>query len=491
MNKRLLYGGATVSLIAMIAYFNLTNIANWWVAKKDAQKQQEWVKSRGNDTLPYFKNQFVVTLPKDSASAKLLKARLNNLGIYQIHDCACSAGIGLWGTTDQNIDEIYVDAAPEQGDPDDPTSSIKMRSPKIDTTPPQRNFKGFNIVKNYKMVESTHSTKILKPLKKALNRFPQFLAASPEVIVATIDSGVDTLVPGIYPSLYRSNGFLTLCKPPTTEGVYGWNMINPTNAANQREPYDNDEVCYSPFSVRRGHGTLINGIIGGMGWYPNQVDFTNNANVNVKLLNTRYFDKRLDFYREGSLFDVLCAINYAIEKKAKVINCSWYIEHGTITDAAAKYAFRETLIRAKNENVILVMSAGNQGIKGNAGLKIWPAAFSRDIYVQDNVIAVGSWNTNGVGSIGINSNEGNFVDVYAPGEDIRMYNRSYGSWLANWLLIFEKPDYGTSYAAPFVAREVALLRGEMGNSALGSALKTALQAKTQAQLSVNVFTPAR
>lgn len=491
MNKGLLYGGATVSLIAIITYFNLTNIANWWVAKKDAQKQQEWVKNQGNDTLPYFKNQFIVTMPKDSTSAKLLKTRLNNLGIYQIHDCACSAGIGLWGTTDQNIDQVNVNAAPEQGDPDDPASLIQTRSLKIDTIEPRINFKGFNIVKNYKMVESTHSAKVLKPFKTALNRFPKFLATSPEVIVATIDSGVDTLVPGINPSLYRSNGVLTLCKPPTSEGVFGWNIMNPTNAPNQREPYDNDEACYNLFSVRRGHGTLINGIIGGMGWYPGQIDFTNTTNVNLKLLNTRYFDKRLDFYTEGSLFDVLCAINYAVEKKAKVINCSWYIKHGDITESAAKYAFRETLIKVKNENAILVASAGNQGIKGNAGLKIWPAAFSRDIYVKDNVIAVGSWDTNGTGSICVNSNEGDFIDVYAPGEDIRMFNRSYGSWLANWLLTFEKPDYGTSFAAPFVSREVAFLRGEMGNSALSSAIKTAFQTRTQARLSVNVFTPAR
>ena len=209
------------------------------------------------------------------------------------------------------------------------------------------------------------------------------------------------------------------------------------------------------------------------------------------MLNARYFDKRLDFFPEGGLFDVLCAINYAIEKKAKVINCSWYIKHGDITEAAAKYAFTETLIRVKNENAILVASAGNQGIKNDPALKIWPAAFSRDIAFANNVIAVGSWNTNGAGSIDANSNEGNFVDIYAPGEDIRMFNRSYGGWLANWLFTLEKPDYGTSFSTPFVSREVALLRGEMGNSALGADIKTALRLKTQARQSVNVFTPNR
>jgi subtilisin family serine protease len=487
MNKQLLYGGATVSLIAIITYFNLTNIANWWVAKKDAQELKDF--SPKKDTLTYYKNQFIVLMPTDRVRANLLKEKFNKLGFYQTHDCACASSFVLYENPQEDLAQAKLNSDPEDGPPDHlQFRQLKKASP--DTVTDPYNFKGYTIIKNYKVIESVSREKLRKPFSEAIKRYPPLKPTSPEVIVATLDSGVDTTAPGIYASLYRNTSSSILCKKPNLEGIYGWNMLNRANDPIYAEPIATDEKCFSIFSVARGHGTLINGIIGGMGFYPNQVDFTNNIDVNLKLLNVKLFEKPLDNAPEIGLFDVLCGLNYAIDKKAKVINCSFHIPHGDITAALALSVFSEVLGKLKSSNAILVASAGNERLKNDPNLKIYPAAFSRDPNFGNNVIAVGSWNTI-TGLITESSNEGNFIDVYAPGKEIRMYNRlPHRNWWQR-LFRFEEPESGTSFAAPFVAREAAIIIGQNPVNTASSVIKNALMVNSPPINGVNVFKPIR
>jgi hypothetical protein len=462
--KKLLYTGAALSVIAIITYFNLTNIANWWVAKKDAQAQQELKKGQAIDTLPYFKNEYIVMMPKNPDSAKALATLLERKGLFP-KNCNCSSSIQLW-SADPNLAEIMVDLEPDH-DPPPPTGSQfrrldTLRKIKIDIPPPFAKKKDYIIARNYKLVEPMNFSRVIRPLEANTKRLPQHQANVPIVTVATIDSGVDPTVPAVNGSLFRNASGTNICSPPFFEGVYGWNALN---TSNDFEPIDTDEKCYGIFSVRVGHGTLINGIIAGSGSFPNQTDFKNDVNVNIKLLNVRFDDQREN---KGSLFKAICGINYALDKGAKVINVSWRLPVVGIDSPSAKAIFSATLTRLKDEKAILVACAGNDTLKSNPNLRIWPAAFSRDFEFSNNVIAVGGWNsippTAATQNIAPTSNVASFVDVYAPSMEIRMYNRITDLPFWRCPFIFDRAESGTSFATAFITREVAILMGNLGNS---------------------------
>jgi subtilisin family serine protease len=465
--KKLLYTGAALSVISIFTYFNLTNIANWWVGKKDAQEQAERIKNQGNDTLPYFKNQYIVTMPTDSAGIKALIAKLKGYGLKQYDDCGCSARISLWGPIDPSLEGAIVEIAPDHEEPPPPGSGFTKKLERgikapIDSTPqvlPRLQFyNGYSITRNYKLIEPTILSKVVKPLGNYPNRFANFAKDAPKVVVATIDSGVDPTVPGVNSSLYRNTSTSFICRPSAFEGIYGWNALNIPPTQSNAEPIDSDEQCYGFFSVRRGHGTLINGIIAGMGWYPTQVDFTNKVNVNIQLLNVKFINQRKN---NGSLFHALCGMNYALEKGAKVLNASWLLPLD-VQEYAVRTTFRETMAKLRDSNAILVACAGNNSVKNNPSLKVWPAAFSRDIDFKNNVIAVGGWDQQAaIPSVAEFSNEANFVDVYAPSTNITMVNRipNVSAW--QHLFIFDRPQNGTSFATPFVTRQVAILMGNV------------------------------
>jgi subtilisin family serine protease len=492
--KRLLYTGAALSVISIFTYFNLTNIANWWVAKKDAQEQQEFVKNQGNDTLPYFKNQYIVTFPTNLAIADSLRARLTRLGLHQERACSCLPRITLW-VADPSLDGLVVDLEPDSDPPIPPTFLRKLeqnRKMPNDTIPNRLpnarvNLNDYSITRNYKIIEPLNSERVARPLVSFPNRYAHYLQSAPKVIVATLDSGVDPSVPGVNSSLYRNSATSFICQPPTIEGIYGWNTLNKANIPSEAEPIDRDEKCFGWFSVRRGHGTLINGIIAGMGWYPGQVDFTNNANVNIQLLNVRFVDERLN---RGSLFEALCGINYALEKGAKVINVSWRLPIIGVDSSSVKATFRQALSKLKDSSAILVACAGNDNIRSNPNLKIWPAAFSRDVDFSNNVIAVGGWDSQSTTpDVAPTSNQASFVDVYAPSMHITMVNRVPPVSFWRCLFIFDRPQNGTSFATPFVTRQVAIL---MGNPALTPSMIKAQIVGGSAEIrpNVHVVTPA-
>ncbi len=464
MNKRLLYGGATISFIALLTYFNLTNIANWWVARKDAQELKG--NAEKNDTLPYFKNQFIVRMPNDSKQKKELVDKLSGYGLKKVHSCSCSDDMDLW-SADPNLADLLVKLAPDHDPPEPPPTQSRQldgnKKGKVDTTsiPPIYTYY-YSITRNYKIVEPVSLTKVVRHFKPSEKRYPTYKSQNPKVIVATIDTGVDPTVPGVNSVLYQNTSSTLICQAPTVEGTYGWNILNRTNVASDREPMDEDEKCYDIFSVRRGHGTLINGIIAGMGWYPNQTDFTNDPQVNISLLNVKFVDQRANM---GSLFDAICAINYALDKGAKVINASWRLPLRGVDTPSVKATFAGTLAKLKSKDATLVTCAGNDTRQSDPNLRIWPASFSRDIYYGNHVISVGGWNTNqDAQNISPTSNIANFVDVYAPSMGIRMYNRigSVPFWKCPFM--FDRPQDGTSFATPFITRQVAILKGTTGKT---------------------------
>jgi subtilisin family serine protease len=248
---------------------------------------------------------------------------------------------------------------------------------------------------------------------------------SGDVVVAVIDSGVDSTHPDLAPNLWRNpletagdgvdndrNGYV--------DDVYGMNAV-----ANNGNPLDDT-----------GHGTHIAGEIAAA---------TNNgAGVAGVSWNSKVMSlKLLDANGVGSTADAMECLNYALSMKQrginiKVTNNSW--------GASPTYnqALRDAIAATSDAGMLFVAAAGNGGADAigddNDTTPLYPAS-----YDLPNVIAVAATDRND--NLGTMSNYGpTQVDLAAPGVDIASTQKGGG---------YEYRT-GTSHAAPFVSGAAAL-----------------------------------
>jgi subtilisin family serine protease len=182
----------------------------------------------------------------------------------------------------------------------------------------------------------------------------------------------------------------------------GYNVLQPNLPAN--------DIRDGRFNGAVGHGTMIAGIIARLA-------------PGAKILPVRV----LNGDGIGTVLDVAKGIDYAINRGARVLNMSF----GT---SQRSQALDEALGEASDAGAVIVASAGNDG---SSNLH-FPAA-------SDNVLAVSSVEANNRKST--YANYGDFITVVAPGSGIR--STYYTGGYANWS--------GTSFAAPIVTAEAALL----------------------------------
>lgn len=128
------------------------------------------------------------------------------------------------------------------------------------------------------------------------------------------------------------------------------------------------------------------------------------------------------------------AIDHAVARGADVIN----ISQDTTKPLSAGSALAEAVRKAIAADVVVVASAGNDGLDGKVK-NTYPAAF-------DGVLAVASSDRNNERAAF--SQAGDFVGVAAPGVDIVSTVPGGG----------QCTDSGTSFSAPFVAGVAALLK---------------------------------
>ncbi|QKW11190.1 type VII secretion-associated serine protease mycosin [Streptomyces sp. NA04227] len=133
------------------------------------------------------------------------------------------------------------------------------------------------------------------------------------------------------------------------------------------------------------------------------------------------------------------AIDHAIKAKARVIN----ISQDTAKAVAPAPALQQAVNRALAEDIVVVASAGNDGLGGNVK-KTYPASF-------EGVLAVASSDRNNERAAF--SQSGDFVGVAAPGVDM-VSTVPKGGHCA---------DNGTSFSAPYVAAVAALIRAKHKN----------------------------
>jgi subtilisin family serine protease len=239
------------------------------------------------------------------------------------------------------------------------------------------------------------------------------------VLVATIDSGLDWNHPELAPNLYENpgeagaksangldddgNGFI--------DDVHGFNTLDHNN-----QTVDDN-----------GHGSHVAGIIGAAG---NNAQGVTGINWQVSMLPV----KALNAMGAGTLQSVVEGLNYAIKMKAQIINNSWVMSQ--------KSDILEEVMRETEKQGILMVSAAGNSFVNLDGFNLYPASFQ-----FSNTVSVAA--TNNRDRTWLLSDTGpKTVDVAAPGENI--------------LSTFKRGQYkvssGTSMASPQVAGIAALLK---------------------------------
>ncbi|MCB5182311.1 type VII secretion-associated serine protease mycosin, partial [Streptomyces antimicrobicus] len=178
-----------------------------------------------------------------------------------------------------------------------------------------------------------------------------------------------------------------------------------------------------------GHGTKVAGLIAAR---PQEGTGFVGLAPEATIIPIRQNDER----QTGKADTLADAIEHALGKGAQIINISQDTTVPMTEDSKLGQAVR----KAVAANVVVVASAGNDGLKGEKR-KTYPAAFP-------GVLAVASSDRNNERAAF--SQPGDFIAVAAPGVDMVSTVPGFGQCV----------DNGTSFSAPYVAGLAALLRAQ-------------------------------
>jgi len=238
---------------------------------------------------------------------------------------------------------------------------------------------------------------------------------SNDVVVAVIDSGIDTSAPQLQGEIWTNNGEIAGNGIDDdhngyVDDMHGWDFR------------DNDASSLTG-SKLHWHGTFVAGIIAAQ---PGE-DKAAGVAPGVRIMDLRLLDSKNLFY--GSDWDKFVeAIEYAVDNGADIINMSIY------ANGMPPLVFEQALKRAARQGVIVVGIAGNDG-KSQVS---YPGRYS-------SVLAVSA--TDQSDHLAGFSNYGADVAVAAPGEKVTsIFPGGYAG-----------TSSGTSFAAPHVTGTLALI----------------------------------
>jgi subtilisin family serine protease len=233
----------------------------------------------------------------------------------------------------------------------------------------------------------------------------QTTRGSRATVVAVIDSGIDFTHPDL------ANNEWTNSQPGPNGDLHGWDYITDTGVIKDEQ----------------GHGTSIAGIIAAQG--------NNGTGISGVMWKASLMSLRvLDNTGTGDIADAIEAIDYAVTHGAHVINLSW----GTSEESAA---LKDAIKRALRRGVIVVCSAGNDGLDLDT-TPYYPAAFD-----LNDLIAVAS--TDNTDQLSTWSNYGRkHVAVGVPG--VNLLTTKMGGGYLNVT--------GTSASAPLVSGIAGLIK---------------------------------
>ncbi len=183
-----------------------------------------------------------------------------------------------------------------------------------------------------------------------------------------------------------------------------------------------------------GHGTAVASVIAAGG--NNSLGMTGVA-WSANLMALRF----LDASGFGSTSDEIECIDYAIAKKAQIINASF-------GGSAFSQSLYDALKRARDASIIVVCSAGND-TENNDLVPHYPSS-----YLLDNIIAVAS--TSRIDELSSFSDYGaGLIELAAPGSSILCASAATDNGY--------QTISGTSFSAPMVSGSLALLRAKFPN----------------------------
>lgn len=242
---------------------------------------------------------------------------------------------------------------------------------------------------------------------------------SNNVIVAIIDSGIAYAHPDLAANVWQNPGESGNGRDDDANGliddIRGWDFADNDNDPNDAE----------------GHGTHVAGIIGAVG---NNAFGVTGVAQRVKLIGLRAGNKSL------STSAIIQALDYLTNLKLRGIPI--VAVNNSYTSTTPNTLQRESIVRARDADILFVAAAGNDGRDiDNTGL-LYPVGFT-----LSNVIGVASSSLSD--TLSDFSNWGtSTVQIAAPGASIlsTVPGNLYGI------------KEGTSMAAPLVAGAAALLR---------------------------------
>jgi membrane-anchored mycosin MYCP len=230
------------------------------------------------------------------------------------------------------------------------------------------------------------------------------------VRVAVIDTGVDVRSPQLTKAVDASKGKNLLpAENPEGERIERGNKSGTTDTV--------------------GHGTRVAGIIAAR-------PMKGTGFVGLAPDATIIPIKQNDAEGDGTTRTLATAIRYAVDAGADVINISQDTANAVVGGSDLKGAVGYALYK----NVVVVASAGNDGLGGNVKVT-YPASY-------EGVLAVAASDRNNERAAF--SQSGDFVGVAAPGVD--MISTVPGGGHCS--------DNGTSFSAPYVAGVAALLKSK-------------------------------
>ena len=268
------------------------------------------------------------------------------------------------------------------------TSQISQPNPAVSTTPPLPN-------------DPLYSQQWNLPRIYSVEAWANITAPSSVPVIAVIDTGVQwnhlDLASNIWiNSLEIPNNNLDDDQNGFIDDVRGWDFVEtnfPCYAGEDCSLEDNDPNDF------QGHGTHVAGIAGAV--TNNGIGVAGTCSNFCKIMPVRA--GFTDQYGGGALEtdDIAQSLIYATDNGANIISMSFGGFNSNLVQNAINYAF--------NQGVILVAAAGNSGV--NDPLMAYPAAYP-------NVIAVGASDQNDQREWRF-TNHGAWVDISAPGTDIR------------------------------------------------------------------------